>query len=53
MDRIVPGKRESRRQLAALPFAQKLALVEKMRDRSRLIAASSLRRRQTHPPQHP
>ena len=44
MDRILAGKRESRRRLAALPFAEKLALVEKMRDRSRLIASSPLRR---------
>jgi len=39
------GKRESRKQPAALPFAQKLALVEKLGDRSRLIAASSWRHR--------
>ena len=52
MDRILAGKRESRKQLAALPFARKLELVEKMRDRSLLIAASSLRRqRQPHRPQ--
>jgi hypothetical protein len=51
MDKILVGKRASRRRLAALPFAQKLVLVEKMRDRSRLIAASPLRRRQpAHPP---
>jgi hypothetical protein len=50
MDKILAGKRASRKQLAALPFAQKLALVEKMRDRSLLIAASSLRRRQTRQP---
>jgi hypothetical protein len=51
MDKIVAGKRASRKQLAALPFARKLALVEKMRDRSRLIAASPLRRqRQPYPP---
>ncbi len=50
MDRILAGKRASRKQLAALPFAWKLELVEKMRDRSLLIAASSLRRqRQTGP----
>jgi hypothetical protein len=45
MDKILAGKRESRKRLAALPFAQKLVLVEKMRDRSRLIASSPLRRR--------
>ena len=53
MERILAGKRESRKQLAALPFAQKLALVEKMRDRSLLIAASSLRRRQPPRPPQP
>ncbi len=51
MDKILTGKRASRKRLAALPFAEKLALVEKMRDRSRLIASSPLRqhspRRQT------
>ena len=55
MDRILAGKRASRKQLAALPFAQKLALVEKMRDRSLLIAASPLRRQTMRrtPPRHP
>jgi hypothetical protein len=43
MQRILSGKRESRKQLAALPFAQKLILLEKLRDRSLLIASSSLR----------
>jgi len=52
MERILSSKREARKRLAALPFAQKLALVEKMRDRSLLIAASSMRRRQRpHPSQ--
>ena len=40
MQKILSGKRESRRQLAALPFAQKLILLEKLRDRSLLIASS-------------
>jgi hypothetical protein len=53
MAKILAGKRERRKRLAALPFAEKLALVEKMRDRSLLIAGSplrqrSLRRRVTH-----
>jgi hypothetical protein len=47
MNKILAGKRESRKRLAALPIAQKLALVEKMRDRSRLIASSPLRRRRS------
>ncbi|HEY3763226.1 MAG TPA: hypothetical protein VGN23_15880 [Verrucomicrobiae bacterium] len=45
MNKILADKRERRKQLAALPFAEKLALVEKMRDRDRLIASSSLGRR--------
>ena len=55
MEKILAGKRESRKHLAGLPFAQKLALVEKMRDRSLLIASSSLRRqarRPIAPPHH-
>jgi hypothetical protein len=44
LQRILAGKREVRRRLAALPFAEKLALLEKLRDRSLLIAASPLRR---------
>lgn len=45
MDKILAGKRESRKRLAALPFGEKLALVEKMRDRSLLIASSPLAKR--------
>jgi len=41
--KIMSGKHETRRQLAGLPFAQKLELLEKLRDRSKLIASSSLR----------
>jgi hypothetical protein len=43
MQRVLSGKRESRRQLAAMPFAQKLALLEKLRDRSLLIGSGPLR----------
>ncbi|HZL78629.1 MAG TPA: hypothetical protein VFC17_07225 [Candidatus Limnocylindrales bacterium] len=46
-NKILAGKRASRKRLAALPFAEKLVLVEKMRDRSLLIASSPLRRRQS------
>lgn len=45
MRNILESKRLARRRLAALPFAQKLVLLEKLRDRSLLIAASSLRQR--------
>lgn len=44
---------ETRKQLASLPFSEKLKLLEKLRDRSRVIAASGLRmvvrRQQEHP----
>ncbi len=51
MEKILARKRAARKHLAALPFAQKLAIVEKMRDRSLLLAAGSLRRRpQTRQP---
>ncbi len=50
-ERILADKQVTRKQLAALPFAEKLALLEKLRDRSRLIASSSLRQRRQ--PQRP
>jgi hypothetical protein len=37
-EQILEAKRQSRRQLAALPFGKKLELVEMMRDRSLLLA---------------
>jgi len=44
MNKILAAKAQLRRELAALPFEQKIALVEKMRDRSLLMASSPLRR---------
>jgi hypothetical protein len=41
MKKILEGKEASRRELAALPFEEKIALVKKMRDRDLLIAANS------------
>jgi hypothetical protein len=38
MEQILEAKRQTRRQLAALPFARKLEMVEMMRDRSLLLA---------------
>ena len=38
MEQILEAKRQTRRQLAALPFGEKLKLVEMMRDRSLLLA---------------
>ncbi len=46
MEKILADKRKTRKRLAALPFEQKLTLLEKMRDRSLLIASTSLRTRQ-------
>ena len=48
MRRILESKRETRRRLAALPFSEKLILLEKFRDRSLLIASSPLRQQQRH-----
>ena len=45
MLKILESKRALRQQHAALPFARKLVLLEKLRDRSLTIAASPLRRR--------
>ena len=39
------NKREMRRKLASLSFAEKIKLLEKLRDRSVAIAASGLRRK--------
>jgi hypothetical protein len=46
MRRILESKRAMRRELAALPFAEKVKLLEQLRDRSLLIAASPLKQRQ-------
>ena len=43
MQEILEIKRAARKDIAALPFARKLELLEKLRDRSLLIASSSLR----------
>jgi hypothetical protein len=36
--------RERRKRLASLPFSEKLKILEKLRERSRVIAASGLRK---------
>ena len=43
MRRVLESKREARKHLAALPFSEKLILLEKLRDRSLLIASTPLR----------
>ena len=44
MEKILASKLKARKRLAALPFDRKLTLMEKMRDRSLLLAKNSLRR---------
>jgi len=54
MLRILESKRATRKRIAALPFARKLELLEKLRDRSLLIASSPLRhakQRHKHKPE--
>lgn len=40
MSRILESKRAMRKHLAALPFSEKIKLLEKLRDRSLSIAAA-------------
>src|SRR5260221_11404461 len=40
MKRLLEGKERSRKHLAALAFAQKLAIAEKLRDRSIFLASN-------------
>ena len=44
IQKMLESKRAARKEVAALPFARKLDLLEKLRDRSQFIASSSLRR---------
>jgi len=48
MRRVLESKRETRKRLVALSYSEKLILLEKLRDRSLLIASSPLRRQQLH-----
>jgi hypothetical protein len=45
MRKILESKRTVRRQLAALPFAAKVKLLEQLRDRALAVAASPLKQR--------
>ncbi|HTB85604.1 MAG TPA: hypothetical protein VK742_18290 [Candidatus Sulfotelmatobacter sp.] len=45
MRKILESKRAMRRQLAVLPFSDKVKLLEQLRDRSRAIATSPLKQR--------
>jgi hypothetical protein len=44
MRQILESKRAMRQHLATRPFSEKIVLLEKLRDRSLAIAASSVRR---------
>ena len=48
MRKILESKRVMRNRLAALPFAEKVVLLEKLRDRSLVIASSPLRQKRRH-----
>jgi hypothetical protein len=47
MQRVLESKRVMRTRLASLSFTEKLALLEKLRERHISIASSGLRRRPT------
>jgi hypothetical protein len=44
--------KERRKRLASLPFSEKIKILEKLRDRSRVIAAAGLRKPATRRPTH-
>jgi hypothetical protein len=48
MRKILESKREMRQRLVALPFADKVKVLEQLRDRSLAIAASTLKRQSSH-----
>ena len=43
--KILDGKKEMRKQLASLSPTEKIQILEKLRDRSRLLAAVGLRKK--------
>jgi hypothetical protein len=43
MDKILAAKARERKRLAALPFREKVAILEKLRDRSLLISKNRIR----------
>jgi len=45
------SEKARRQRLAALPFSEKLKILEKMRERDRAIAAAGLRKTARHQPQ--
>ena len=48
MRKILESKASKRKQLAALPFADKVKMLEQLRDRTLAIAASPLKRQLSH-----
>jgi hypothetical protein len=50
LERIWEGKRETRRKLAALPFSEKVKLLEKLRDRTLEIRSKAVNRQTTRKP---
>jgi hypothetical protein len=48
MRKILESKRKTRKRLAALPFSEKIKLLEQLRDRSMAIAASPLKKQFAH-----
>ena len=48
MRKILESKASQRKRLAALPLAEKLKLLEQLRDRALAIANSPLKQRQAH-----
>jgi hypothetical protein len=49
MRQILESKRATRQRLASLPIADKLKLLEQLRDRALAVAASPLKRQRTPP----
>ena len=49
MHALLESKRAERRRLTALPFSEKVALLERLRDRALAIAGSGLYRDQAAP----
>ena len=52
MNNILAEKLKTRKRLAALSFEEKLTMMEKMRDRERLLATNPLRKHASRPEQN-
>jgi len=48
---VSESEKERRKRLAALPFSEKLKILEKMRERDRAIAAAGLRKKRDPKPE--